>query len=187
MAGLVLATIVLIPKGPEPVHIDPAAYKPLLETIAKGESRGNYNAYFGNWKNDKIRFTDMSVGEVMAWQDKHVKKGAVSSAVGKYQIIRPTLAGLVEQLGIDTRLPYDEPMQDRLAIALMERRGSHAFVKKEISREDFAHNLSKEWAALPKVKGKNSSESYYAGDGINKSNTSVPEILDAVTRLENWQ
>ena len=31
-----------------PKSITPTAYAPLLEVIAEGESRGNYNAYFGN-------------------------------------------------------------------------------------------------------------------------------------------
>src|SRR5687768_15651808 len=31
-----------------PATIDPEAYKPLLQTIAKGESNGNYNAHYGS-------------------------------------------------------------------------------------------------------------------------------------------
>ena len=34
--------------------IPPAAYTPLLNVIADGESRGNYNAYFGNAGNRKV-------------------------------------------------------------------------------------------------------------------------------------
>ena len=45
---------------------------------------------------------------------------------------------------------------------------------KRLRREEFAHNLSKEWAALPKAVGKNPEQSYYAGDGLNKARLSIP-------------
>ena len=179
-----LITTVMIQKQPMPPNIDPAAYAPLLATIAKGESNGNYNAYYGNASNGTIRLTDMSVGEVMKWQEEYVRQGSVSSAAGKYQIIRPTLAGLVSQLRLDPRIRFDEALQDRLAIALLERRGAHAFVQKELTREEFAASLAKEWAALPKATGTNPSESHYAGDGVNKSRVSLDEVHMALTALQ---
>jgi conjugal transfer mating pair stabilization protein TraG len=171
-------------KQPVPPKIDPAAYATLLGTIAKGESNGNYNAYYGHAANESSRFTDMSVGEVMKWQEEYVRKGSVSSAVGKYQIIRSTLAGLVNQMQLDLRIRFDKALQDRLAITLLERRGAHAFVQKKLTREEFAANLSKEWAALPKATGTNPSESHYAGDGINKSRVSVDEVYGALAILQ---
>jgi muramidase (phage lysozyme) len=126
----------------------------------------------------------MSVGDVLKWQEEHVRQGSVSSAVGKYQIIRPTLAGLVSQLKIDPRVRFDEAMQDRMAIALLEGRGSHAFVQKKLSREQFAANLAQEWAALPKATGSNPGESYYAGDGINKSLITIDQIYSALGTLQ---
>lgn len=164
--------------------IDPAAYIPLLDTIAKGESGGNYNAYYGDPANTAIRFTDMTVGEVQEWQQHHVSQGNVSSAVGKYQIIGPTFEGLVNELGIDKNEKFDEKLQDRMAIALLERRGSIAYASNKISREQFAENIAKEWAALPKTTGENPHASYYAGDGINKSNIAVDEVFEALDNLQ---
>ena len=171
--------------GNKPDPIDPSAYAPLLATIARGESGGNYNAYFGSPANSTIRFTDMTVAEVLAWQEDYVRRGSISNAVGKYQIIRPTLVGLVNQLGIDATERFDENLQDRLAIALLERRGSVDYVNSKLSREDFAANLAKEWAALPKVLGPNPHDSYYASDGINKSRVSVDEVYSALALLKN--
>lgn len=187
--GILLVTALLFAAGitqprPEPFHVDPAAYDILLDTIAKGESRGNYNAYFGKPNNKAIRFTQMPVGEVLAWQEDFVRKGSVSSAVGKYQFIRPTLAGLVEQLKINPRTRFDEILQDRLAITLLERRGAHAFVQKKLSREQFAANLAREWAALPKATGSNPHESYYAKDGINKSRVRLDEVYKALAAVQ---
>lgn len=166
------------------VRIDPAAYTPLLNTIAKGESSDNYNAYFGSPGNTTVRFTDMSIAEVMRWQEEYVRQGSISSAIGRYQIVRPTLAGLVNRQRIDPNARFDEAMQDRLAISLLERRGAVEYVTKEISREQFAANLAKEWAALPRIAGDKPSESYYAGDGINQSRVSIDEIYQAIANLE---
>jgi len=164
--------------------IDPTSYSSLLNTIAKGESNGNYNAYFGSVDNSQIRFTDMTVAEVMHWQQQYVEQGAVSNAVGRYQFMGTTLAGLVKQLKISTHLKFDEKLQDRLAIALIERRGAHAFIQKQISREQFAANLAMEWAALPSVIGNSPHQSYYAGDGLNHARVTSDEVFDAIGKLK---
>lgn len=166
-----------------PPNVDPTAYTPLLNTIAKGESDGNYNAYYGNVSNTTIHFTDMSVAEVLQWQEEYVRRGQPSSAVGKYQLIRPTLAGLVNELGISPEARFDEALQDRMAIALLERRGSLDYAAKKLTREQFAANLAKEWAALPRVVGGNPEESYYAHDGINKSHISIDEVFKALASI----
>lgn len=163
--------------------IDPAAYAPLLDTIARGESNGNYNAYYGHADNTTIQFTAMGVGEVLQWQDVFIKQGNPSSAVGKYQIINTTLRGLVQQLDIDTDARFDAALQDRMAIALLERRGAEEYVNKRLTREQFAANLAKEWAALPKVVGPNPEQSYYAGDGLNKVRISIDEVFRALATL----
>ena len=160
-------------------------YTDLLSIIARGESRGNYNAYFGNAGNTAINFTAMPVGEVLEWQRDFVAAGHASNAVGKYQFIRPTLAGLVKEMDIDESTPFDASLQDRLAIRLLERRGIGEYMHGRISREQLAHNLSKEWAALPRVIGGNPSASYYAGDGLNHSHIGVDEVLTAIDSLKS--
>ncbi len=172
---------------PQPTQVDPQSYAPLLSTIAKGESKGNYNAYFGNATNTEINFTSMTVAEVMRWQEDYVRNGSASSAVGKYQIIRPTLNGLVRQLNINQQDIFNEALQDKMAIELLERRGSIDFVSNKISRDQFAANIAQEWAALPKIIGDNPNQSYYAGDGLNKAHINTDEILTAVQQLKKLE
>lgn len=160
--------------------VDPASYTSLLDVVAKAESKGNYNAYFGNASNSSVDFTKMSIAEVMQWQSDFVKQGNASSAVGKYQIIDTTLAGLIRQLGLDASQLFDKQTQDRLAIALLERRGAENYINNEITREEFAANLAKEWAGLPKIIGENPDKSYYASDGLNKSRVSISEVMKAI-------
>lgn len=163
--------------------VDPATYAPLLNLIARIESNDNYNAYFGNASNTEIKFTDMTIGEVMAWQSHFISQGHASSAVGRYQIINTTLAGLVSRQKVDANQKFDQATQDRIAITLLERRGSLDYVARELTSRQFAANLAREWAALPRVIGDNPSTSYYAGDGLNASRTSVDEVLKAIEQI----
>jgi hypothetical protein len=167
--------------------IDPMSYTQLLHLIAKVESKGNYNAYFGNARNSSIHFTAMTIAEVMKWQSDYVHQGSPSSAVGKYQIMGTTLAGLVKELSINTNQPFDQATQDKMAITLIERRGAEAYVNNELTREEFAANLAKEWAALPQVIGENPGDSYYASDGLNKSLISVGEVLMAIEPIGQFK
>jgi conjugal transfer mating pair stabilization protein TraG len=164
--------------------IDASAYQPLLDTIAKGESDGNYNAYFGHTANTEVPFTRMTVTEVMQWQEEYIRQGSASNAVGRYQFMGTTLTGLVKQLNISPHATFNPALQDRLARALVDRRGSHAFVQDKITREELAANLAQEWAALPRMGGDNPQESYYAGDGLNHAQVSANEVLRAVDRLK---
>ena len=164
--------------------VDPATYRPLLQLIAQVESKNNYNAYFGNPHNTSTQFTSMSITQVIAWQEDYLKQGSPSDAVGRYQILSTTLRGLVSQLGIDPSTNFDEATQDKLAIALLERRGSKRYVNHQLTREEFAANLAKEWAALPKVIGPKPELSYYDSDGLNKSLIEIDQVLRAIDPIK---
>ena len=178
--GLLVYSGIMISQRPP---VDPAAYAPLLNLIGRAESNDNYNAYFGSPANTTTDFTAMPIRDVLAWQAEYVRQGSPSSAVGRYQIINTTLEGLVRELKLDPNEKFDQSMQDRLAVALLERRGASAYLNDEISREEFAANLAKEWAALPKVLGDNAEDSYYASDGLNRSRVKVGEVLAVIQRI----
>ena len=160
--------------------VEPTSYTPLLHLIARAESNDNYNAYFGNPDNKSVNFTDMTIDEVLSWQENFVQQGNASSAVGRYQIIDTTLSGLVRELGIDTKQKFDAATQDKFAVTLLERRGSEKYVNKKLTREEFAANLAMEWAALPKVIGENPTASYYDGDGLNQARIGIRDVLQAI-------
>jgi conjugal transfer mating pair stabilization protein TraG len=160
--------------------VDPVTCRPLLDLIAQAESRGNYNAYFGNASNTEVKFTEMSVAEVLDWQKAFVAQGNPSSAVGRYQIINTTLAGLVQELDLQGSEMFDEAMQDRLALALLERRGVVAYINGRIDAKQFAAELAKEWAGLPRILGDAPEKSYYAGDGLNAALVGADEVLRVV-------
>lgn len=163
--------------------VDPSSYRPLLSLIARAESTGNYNAHFGNPASTSPAFTDMTIEEVQEWQRNFIAQGYASSAVGRYQIIDTTLSELVAELQLSPQQKFDEATQDKLAVALLERRGSVNLVNQKLSPEEFAANLAMEWAALPRVIGDNAEASYYAGDGLNAALVKKEEVLKAVHLL----
>lgn len=152
---------------------------PLLELIASKESGGDYNIVYGG---KRINVTEMSVNDVIAWQKNSTQnEGAASSAVGKYQIIRKTLTGLKEELGLSGDELLDEAMQDRMAVALLERRGYDDYLAGDLSESRFMKNISMEWASMPKD---GSGVSYYAGDGLNKAHASPATLLLAMRHMK---
>ncbi len=183
VAALILLIGYTIHMQHKQTTVSPETYRPLLNLIAKAESRGNYNAYFGNASNTSIDFTSMTIAEVLDWQADYIKKGSPSSAVGRYQILNTTLSGLVDSHNISKDQRYDRTTQDDLAVKLLERRGSIAYVNNEISRTEFAASIAKEWASLPKSVGDNPDKSYYHADGLNKSLVQVGEVLDAIALI----
>lgn len=165
--------------------------KPLTDLIVTLESSGNFNAFFGHSHNQTDpKFVTMSVRAVLEWQRVFLKRGSVSSAVGGFQFLRRTLAGLRDDGVITSDAIFNEATQLKLAIALMTRRGLGRYRAGTLSAEDFAVNLAKEWASLPvpkDVKKGNrtvrAGASYYAGDNINRALVSVAGYMQAVRAI----
>ena len=147
-------------------------YGKLLDFIGGLEAPQGYNQVYG--KNRIEPLDQMSVAEVFALQKKMVKENKTSSAVGRYQFINKTLAGLVDEMGIGLDEKFTPELQDRLAAQLLKRRGADAFLKGETSKEVFLNSLAKEWASVPTTAG----QSYYAGDRAgNKALTTSDKAL----------
>lgn len=136
--------------------------------------------------------TRMTIAELQG----HQASGwpARSTASGRYQFMRATLRGLRTELKLRDGQIFDPNLQDRLGYHLLKRRGYDAFMSGRISRTEFGRRLAMEWASLPVLadtKGQHRNvtrgQSYYAGDGLNKSLVrpeQVEQVLDRV-RLAN--
>lgn len=61
----------------------------------------------------------MTLDQIQDIQRAHGEKTG-SSAIGRYQIIRKTLAGLMKKLSLSPNLKFTPELQDRLALALLE-------------------------------------------------------------------
>ncbi len=167
--------------------------KQLLDFIAEHESEGaarrlNISAYDVIWGGIKGThrppkpLTQMTIREVLAWQDR-IDPMYRSEAAGRYQILEDTLRGLYDEAGMTLDSKFDEVGQDRLAIALLRRRGLDRFLHGYLSVNKFCNELAKEWASLPVVDGPKKGLSYYAGDGLNAAGVDVEPFVAVVQSL----
>lgn len=152
---------------------------PILDLIAEHESNGNYNIAYGGKTHN---FTSMTINQVLEWQAQIKADGAPSTAVGRYQFLNTTLSELRDKLHLSGDELFNEAMQDRLAVALLDRRGYTKFLCAQMDEATFMRNISKEWASLPKDAG---GLSYYAGDGLNKALTSANSVMAALRETKN--
>lgn len=127
--------------------------------------------------------TQMTLSEVIAYQEKIRSLGTVSSAVGRYQFIYRTLHGLVHQHGISGDLVFDGEVQTYLARFLMHDCG---FYTADTPVVPLANCLATVWAALPVVSGPGAGRSYYEDDGINAALTTPATVLDVLDRRFQW-
>lgn len=154
----------------------PGGDKKALDFIGKIESGSNYNKLVGGKVKSNPGLTEMSVADVLNYQRAMIASGHESTALGKYQIIKGTLTGLVKSGAIGINDKFDQSTQDKAAIALMNQRGRTKYQSNKITVDTYADNLSKEWASLPYNTGK----SYYAGTGSNKSLVARSDFTNAL-------
>lgn len=147
-----------------------------MNFIGKIESGGDYNKLVGGKSKTDPPLTSMTVAEVMAFQSRMKSMGHESTALGKYQIIRGTLAGLVQSGKISPSAKFDQATQDNAALALMKARGRDKFREGKMPADSYANNLAKEWASLPMPDGR----SFYAGTGSNKSLVSRADFVNSL-------
>lgn len=177
----------------------PAGAALLLDFIYRTETSksapGCYDVIYGNRQSALTKpVTQMTLAEVQEAQKTWATKawaarfgsGKASSATGAPQLMRATLAGLIDELGLRLGQVLDGDLQDRLGYHLLKRRGYSEFMAGKITRTEFGKRLAQEWASFPvlaPVKGASRNllrgQSYYAGDGLNKSLTK-PETVEAV-------
>jgi muramidase (phage lysozyme) len=163
---------------------------PILAIIRQHESRGNYNIVWGGISaadQPPRPLTQMTIGQVLAWQDS-IDAKYMSEAAGAYQILEDTLRGLYASAGLSTSSLFNRENQDRLGVALLERRGLSRYRRGALNDVQFAQNLSMEWASFPaQTRDKRgraaTGQSYYAGDGLNASLTSKAAVISAVRSI----
>lgn len=132
---------------------------PMLDLISAAEGTDAENSYnitlgYGQFLDGaQPDLTNMTLNEVREVQSailSHPDNDLDSSAVGRYQITRTTLDDLKRQLKLSGDEKFTPELQDKLAQALLERRGLSKFKSGEISKEEFQRNLSKEWEGFVK-------------------------------------
>ena len=161
------------------------AFDSLLSFIAAGE--GGYNSMNQGTQGGRIvgsthnaasllgrNLTDMTIGEVMAHQSSSPRR---LFAAGRYQIIPDTLKGILPSSGLTVRDLFSPQNQDRLGLALIQRRKQawDYLTGKSANRDAALLALAQEWASLPDPRTGNS----YYGSG-NRAQHTVAEVAAAL-------
>ncbi|MFU0503669.1 lysozyme family protein [Pseudaminobacter sp. NGMCC 1.201702] len=171
----------------------PAGAAMLLDFIGDIEAPQGYGTIYANKQHKLAKpLTSMTLGDVVDAQPGWSKNHG-SSAAGRYQFMKATLIDLSRELGLRGNQIFDADLQDRLAFHLLKRRGYEGFMAGQISHTEFGRRLAMEWASLPVLaatKGGSRTvkrgQSFYAGDGLNKSLVkpeTVEALLDRVRAL----
>jgi muramidase (phage lysozyme) len=167
--------------------------KALLDAIGKHEAPKGYGQIYSGAKGvpSGADVSKMKLKEVQALQRLMIANGSRSTASGRYQFIKNTLNTTIIEMGLTGEEVWGPELQDQMAVHLIKKRGLNKYLDGQITREDFANNLAKEWASLPVVtnlfNGKREVEvgqSYYAGDGLNKAFHKPETILALIDALK---
>lgn len=164
----------------------------VLGLIGRYEARDNYDIVTSYTRLAPPRpLTQMTIRDVLAFQDKVVANGSNSSAMGMYQFIRGTLRSTAMDSGLGLDSVFDRFNQDRLARHALSRCG---FYRHDVADTDIGNCLARVWASLPVVAGPGKGRSYYAGYNGNAHLTSVESVMatirgrfkDATPQLLAW-
>ena len=168
----------------------------ILDVIGFAEGAG-YNTPYNGSNITPVQLygkqlSELTLDEVFTWQAASVNAGSASSAAGKYQIVNRTLKGLVDGVGVVSREDKFSPAnQDKLCRKLLQQRGVDGFMAGSKSEASFCLAMAQEWASLPviqRTQGQkrkvNPGESYYAGDGLNKSRIAPIQLIAAVREVK---
>jgi muramidase (phage lysozyme) len=176
----------------------PAAARYLLDQIGSIETGvdgpGGYRVLYGHKElKYKVPITELTLDTVIGrgpfWTRAHG-----SSAAGRYQFLQATLKDLKQALNYTGDELFDPELQDRMGFHLLRRRGYDTWIKGTLKDDQFALNLSKEWASFPvpfRVRGQTrivaAGQSYYAGDGLNKALVSVDRVTDMLAHAKTLE
>lgn len=151
--------------------------RPFLELVGAIEAPHGYDAVtgFAPFRPEKP-VTEMTIAEVMAWQERVKAAGAMSTAVGRFQFVFDTLEFLTRAYEVPHDTILNRRTQDYLARVLLHRCG---FYERDHPIAELGDCLAGTWAALPILSGENRGRSRYKGKANNHART-TPEIVEAV-------
>ena len=161
---------------------------PLLSLIGNTEGTDKGDGYnetlgYGAYTGGDVDLVNMTLGDIDKLQTdmlRHPNNKWNSSAIGRYQIIRTTLRGLKEEMGLTDDMTFTPELQDQMAMHLLERRGRTKCQAGEMTDDEFINGLSAEWASLPKSDGKGT----YEGQRVGTSTQGMRGVLDQIRGTE---
>ena len=146
---------------------------PILDLISKTE--GGYDSLNPGLHRPQI--LNMSINELVAFQNQSKSQYGGTAAAGRYQFLYPESAAKLA--GVPLTAKFTKDVQDKLAVGYLEkkRRGA-SWLSGKITDESFMQDLADEWASLPNAQGRFS----YGGQSSSTTPKMVREALSKVRR-----
>lgn len=174
-------------------------YPLLWDVILRGEAKtfNDYNYYTSSGLVSRVNakntlpfsnklLTEMTIGEVMGYQNQSRSGNGQLWATGQFQVIPSTLKGMYAKAGLNLDSVYNEKNQQKIADALIDAEGT---LPKYLNRkiEDTDANLKRAsldiatiWSSLGipyATNGRAYNQSYYSKDRASVDTADVQAIL----------
>ena len=157
----------------------------LFSVIRTGESTLGSNPFININDGIKSDLTDMTIKEVLAWQETQPGK---DRAAGALQIVKDTLSDAVKYgyaEGVTEDTVFNRATQEKLfwGLLLNGRDDSAKWLLGEVPKDDMKSlkaaqmQVAKLWASVARW---DTGESYYKGVGNNKAHIPADKIFDAL-------
>jgi muramidase (phage lysozyme) len=129
--------------------------------------------------------SQMTVKEVIQKQREYKRRTwKVSAAIWAYQFMDYTLNDMIRRWIIGWNELFTPEFQDKIATYKLVARWLKDFLTWRLTKEQFAHSLSQEWASLPDPY--NWWKSHYDNDWINHALVSQSDLYAALDKLKSW-
>jgi hypothetical protein len=149
----------------------------LLALVSKGEALKGANSYTSLWPStSEPSLTQMTLSEVLRFQEVRTNKGFGSNAVGRYQFLKTDLEQSISALALDAgKIRFTAGIQDTLMITRLKNvRLLDQWLAGTLTSDKFMIRLAQEFSSIPVpyplngayrlvVKG----ESYYSTEEFN--------------------
>jgi hypothetical protein len=164
-----------------------------------GSGEGDYNSFnrgvAGDSRNEKIDFSNMTVGELMRRQKLPVGHRDRIAAAGKYQVIKGTMREAVQKMRIDPNAKFNPELQERIFAEYLVDSKRPAMRAYRLGKSDDStsalYDASKEFASIAVPKGlptksgriSNGTTTYYdTGKGGNRASIMPHQVLAAMNK-----
>jgi murein DD-endopeptidase MepM/ murein hydrolase activator NlpD len=151
-------------------------WKPLFDAIGAGE--GGYTSMYPSENYPNL--VNMTIKEVIQFQNQKLKDGRASAAVGKYQMLYPEKYAAAAGLPLTAK--FSPENQDKMAGAYIEKnRGGRDWLNGKITDEQFGYQLAREFAGLKQPNG----VGFYDKDGRNKATVNWSVTKAALKKIKS--
>lgn len=168
---------------------DSVRVKNILRFIGDKESNNDPNRFRGDvqlGELNKYKFEDMSIGEVLSWQEENKDDKGRYRAVGQYQFMPETLTEFMEKSGLKKSDRFSRENQEKMTLALLREGGLDDFLSDpDTHKEKFTNTIARRYASMPLLynttvngKVKKRGDSRYGGS--NKALVTPVELEDVL-------